>query len=127
MLRAWGSGSSLRARLRTPASVAAVPEIQFLNLGIVLDLFGRALLEDAPVVHHGDPLGDAQRDIHVVFDQDDPYTIVSHEVYLQNAYGRLRTIVEDAEGHLYMMTSNCDNRGECPPEGDKILRIGPAS
>ena len=62
----------------------------------------------------------------VVFDEDDPYTIVSHEVYLQNTYGRLRTIVEDADGYLYMMTSNCDNRGECPPEGDKILRIGPA-
>ena len=40
--------------------------------------------------------------------------------------GRLRTIVSDADGHLYMMTSNCDNRGECPPERDKILRIGPA-
>ena len=62
----------------------------------------------------------------VVFDEDDPYTIVSHEVYLQNAYGRLRTIVSGADGYLYMMTSNCDNRGECPPEGDKILRIGPA-
>ena len=63
----------------------------------------------------------------VVFDPEDPYTIVSHEVYLQNAYGRLRTIVEDADGYLYVMTSNCDNRGECPPEGDVILRIGPAS
>ena len=62
----------------------------------------------------------------VVFDEDDPYTIVSHEVYLQNAYGRLRTIVSDADGYLYMMTSNCDNRGTCPPEGDMILRISPA-
>ena len=61
----------------------------------------------------------------VELDPDDPYTIVSHEVYLQNAYGRLRTVVEDADGYLYVMTSNCDNRGECPPEGDKILRIGP--
>ena len=61
----------------------------------------------------------------VALDPNDPYTVVSHEVYLQNAYGRLRTIVEDAEGYLYVMTSNCDNRGECPPEGDKILRIGP--
>ena len=62
----------------------------------------------------------------VVFDENDPYTIVSHEVYLQNTYGRLRTIVSGADGYLYMMTSNCDNRGECPPERDKILRIGPA-
>ena len=62
----------------------------------------------------------------VVFDRDDPYTVVAHEVYLQDAYGRLRTIVSDADGWLYVMTSNCDNRGECPPQGDVILRIGPA-
>ena len=62
----------------------------------------------------------------VVFDEDNPYTVLSHEVYLHNVYGRLRTIVSDAEGWLYVMTSNCDNRGTCPPEGDVILRIGPA-
>ena len=61
----------------------------------------------------------------VVFDKDDPYTILAHEVYLHNVYGRLRTIVSDADGWLYVMTSNCDNRGTCPPEGDLILRIGP--
>ena len=61
----------------------------------------------------------------VVFDQDDPYTVLAHEIYLQDAYGRLRTVASDAEGWLYVMTSNCDNRGECPPEGDMILRIGP--
>ncbi len=63
----------------------------------------------------------------VVFDQNDPHTVVSHEVYLKDAYGRLRTIVSDTDGWLYVMTSNCDNRGECPPEGDLILRIGPVS
>ena len=62
----------------------------------------------------------------VVFDPDDPYIILAHEVYLKDAYGRLRTIVSDTDGRLYVMTSNCDNRGECPPEGDKILRIDPA-
>ncbi|MYC31570.1 MAG: PQQ-dependent sugar dehydrogenase [Chloroflexi bacterium] len=62
----------------------------------------------------------------VVFGENDPYTVLAHEVYLQDAYGRLRTIVSDAEERLYVMTSNCDNRGECPPEGDLILRIGPA-
>ena len=62
----------------------------------------------------------------VVFEQNDPYTILAHEVYLKDVYGRLRTIVSDSDGRLYVMTSNCDNRGECPPEGDKILRIGPA-
>ncbi len=62
----------------------------------------------------------------VVFDTENPYAIMAHEVYLQDAYGRLRTIVSDADGWLYVMTSNCDNRGTCPPEGDIILRIGPA-
>ncbi len=62
----------------------------------------------------------------VIFDQDDPYTVLAHEIYLQDAYGRLRTVASDTEGWLYVMTSNCDNRGECPPEGDMILRIGPA-
>ena len=62
----------------------------------------------------------------VMFDQDNPYIIVDHEVYLHHDYGRLRTIASDADGYLYVMTSNCDNRGECPPEGDVILRIGPA-
>ena len=62
----------------------------------------------------------------VVFDQEDPYTVVAHEVYLRDTYGRLRTVVSDAAGRLYVMTSNCDNRGVCPPEGDLILRIGPA-
>ncbi len=69
----------------------------------------------------------AGRHLHrVVFDQNDPYTVLEHEVYLHNVHGRLRTVVSDADGYLYVMTSNCDNRGECPPEGDKILRIGPA-
>ena len=71
--------------------------------------------------------GEGGRHLHrVVFDTDDPYTVVAHEVYLHHIHGRLRTIVSDADGWLYVMTSNCDNRGQCPPEGDVILRIGPA-
>ena len=62
----------------------------------------------------------------VVFDADDPYTVVAHEIYLHHVHGRLRTIVSDTDGWLYVMTSNCDKRGTCPPEGDVILRIGPA-
>ncbi len=34
----------------------------------------------------------------VEFDNDDPYTILTHEVYLRDTYGRLRTIVSDADG-----------------------------
>ncbi|MDE2936241.1 MAG: PQQ-dependent sugar dehydrogenase [Chloroflexota bacterium] len=71
--------------------------------------------------------GPGGRHLHrVVFAEDDPYTVLAHEVYLKDAHGRLRTLLSDADGWLYVMTSNCDNRGVCPPEGDLILRIGPA-
>ena len=81
-------------------------------------LFTTVGLDDRP--GHG-------RHLHrVVFDDNDPYTVLAHEVYLQDAYGRLRTVASDRHGRIYVMTSNCDNRGECPPEGDLILRIGPA-
>ncbi len=46
-----------------------------------------------------------------------------HEVYLQENWGRLREVVMGSDGELYVTTSNCDNRGSCPPEKDKILRI----
>jgi aldose sugar dehydrogenase len=50
-----------------------------------------------------------------------------HEVYLQGeapeGYGRLREVVMGTDNQLYVTTSNCDGRGVCPPEKDKILRI----
>ena len=49
--------------------------------------------------------------------------LVSHEVYLQDEYGRLRDVIMGNDGELYITTSNCDGRGTCPDEGDKILRI----
>lgn len=47
----------------------------------------------------------------------------SHEVYFQGELGRLREVIMGPDGHLYITTSNCDGRGNCPSEGDKILRI----
>jgi len=49
--------------------------------------------------------------------------VIQHEVYLQNDQGRLREVMMGPDGALYLTTSNCDGRGNCPPEGDKILRI----
>jgi glucose/arabinose dehydrogenase len=48
-----------------------------------------------------------------------------HEVYLtgNNGYGRLREVVMGPDRELYVTTSNCDGRGSCPRDGDKILRI----
>jgi aldose sugar dehydrogenase len=55
----------------------------------------------------------------------DPETnqVQQHEVYLQGQQGRLREAIMGPDGELYVTTSNCDGRGSCPPEQDKILRI----
>ncbi len=53
----------------------------------------------------------------------------SNEVYLAgdppSGYGRLRTLVTGPDGTVYATTSNCDGRGTCPADGDRILRITP--
>ncbi len=63
----------------------------------------------------------------VVFDPASPRRVVTHEVYLGGdppaGYGRLREVIMGPDGDLYVTTSNCDGRGTCPPERDKILRI----
>ncbi len=58
----------------------------------------------------------------VTFDGD---ALASHEVYLQDAHGRLRETVMGPDGHLYVTTSNCDGRGTCPAEKDQVLRVLP--
>jgi len=59
----------------------------------------------------------------VVFDAAQPTKIASHEVYFQNVHGRLREVIMGPDGDLYVTTSNCDGRGDCPKDKDKILRI----
>jgi len=46
-----------------------------------------------------------------------------HEVYHEATAGRLREVVMGPDGELYVTTSNCDGRGSCPRDGDKILRL----
>lgn len=63
----------------------------------------------------------------VGFSGSDPRRIERHEVYLRGdpptGFGRLRDVIMGPDGELYVTTSNCDGRGECPEDGDKILRI----
>ncbi|MBD2726958.1 PQQ-dependent sugar dehydrogenase [Nostoc sp. FACHB-892] len=59
----------------------------------------------------------------VVFNPQSPQQVQRHEVYLQGKYGRLREAVMGPDGELYITTSNCDGRGSCPSQQDKILRI----
>lgn len=49
--------------------------------------------------------------------------VQQYEGYLVGEYGRFREAIMGPDGELYVTTSNCDERGSCPPEQDKILRI----
>jgi aldose sugar dehydrogenase len=63
----------------------------------------------------------------VVFDSTNPRRVKVHEVYFQgnpsNGFGRIREVIMGLDGELYITTSNCDGRGNCPQGEDKILRI----
>jgi glucose/arabinose dehydrogenase len=63
----------------------------------------------------------------VVLERADPRRVRAHEVYFEgdppSGFGRLRDVVMGPDGQLYVTTSNCDGRGRCPPEKDKLLRI----
>jgi len=57
---------------------------------------------------------------HVRFDAED--NVLVHDVALTDR-GRLRGAVIGPDHELYVTTSNCDGRGECPPERDVVMRI----
>lgn len=69
------------------------------------------------------------RHLHRVVFEDGSRRVKRHETYFlgdqPEGYGRLREVAMGPDGHLYVTTSNCDGRGTCPPDGDKILRIVP--
>jgi aldose sugar dehydrogenase len=50
-------------------------------------------------------------------------TVSLNEVYFRDQFGRLREVIMSPDGDLYITTSNCDGRGNCPNEQDKIIRI----
>ena len=47
------------------------------------------------------------------------------EEFLAGEYGRLRTVVLDAEGALWITTSNRDGVGTPNADDDRVLRIQP--
>src|SRR5690349_23460063 len=65
----------------------------------------------------------------VVLDPKDPNRLARHEVYFAGeppgGLGRLRDVATGPDGALWVTTSNCDGRGSCPPEKDRIVRIVP--
>jgi glucose/arabinose dehydrogenase len=59
---------------------------------------------------------------------DEAGTVVGDpEQFLDGEYGRLRTVVLDAEGALWITTSNRDGVGTPAEDDDKVLRILPPS
>jgi aldose sugar dehydrogenase len=55
-----------------------------------------------------------------------PPRVIRHAVYLERTEGRLRDVVMGPGRELYVTTSNCDGRGRCPADRDKVLRIVPS-
>jgi hypothetical protein len=47
------------------------------------------------------------------------------EAFLEDQYGRLRTVVLDAQGALWITTSNRDGLGTPEQEDDRVLRVVP--
>lgn len=45
------------------------------------------------------------------------------EAFLDDAYGRLRTVVADRDGTLLLVTNNTDGRGDSRSGDDRILRL----
>jgi glucose/arabinose dehydrogenase len=69
------------------------------------------------------------RHLHRVVFEPGSKRVRLHEVYFRGdppgGYGRLRETIMGPDGQLYVTTSNCDGRGQCPADKDKILRIVP--
>lgn len=58
----------------------------------------------------------------VVFDAADPRKVARFERLWERQWGRLRDVVEGADG-IYILTSNRDGRGRPRPGDDRIIRI----
>lgn len=63
------------------------------------------------------------KQLQVVHFDEDTRLYEDNAIYLEGELGRLRDVVMGPDGDLYVTTSNCDGRGECPPEGDLIVRV----
>jgi glucose/arabinose dehydrogenase len=69
---------------------------------------------------------DGQR-VHVVQLDGNGTVLEEPEELLGGRYGRLRTVVLDAEGALWITTSNRDGIGAPVEDDDRVLRIMPPS
>lgn len=54
---------------------------------------------------------------------EDGRRITSQENFLKGEYGRLRDVVQGADGSIYITTSNRDGRGNPAPNDDRIIKL----
>lgn len=59
-------------------------------------------------------------------DPENPGEVSAHREYLEDEYGRLRTVEQGPDGALYVLTSNRDGRGDPAPEDDRLLKVTPS-
>ena len=59
----------------------------------------------------------------VVFDAMNRVSL--HEVYFDGTLGRIREVITGPDGEIYLTTSNCDGRGDCPADKDRIVKLVP--
>jgi glucose/arabinose dehydrogenase len=59
----------------------------------------------------------------LTLDPNDPLKAQRLEALLQNQYGRLRAVVEGADGAFYLLTSNRDGRGSPVADDDRVLKL----
>lgn len=65
-----------------------------------------------------------ERDVRVLhLDPDDPTKVAREEILYDNAYGRIRDIIQGPDGNLYFGTSNYDGRGVPKDGDDHVYRI----
>jgi glucose/arabinose dehydrogenase len=61
----------------------------------------------------------------LVLARTNPRQVVSFERYFSSQFGRLRDVVQEPDGALYMLTNNKDGRGSPHQDDDRILRLTP--
>ncbi|WP_461028109.1 PQQ-dependent sugar dehydrogenase [Streptomyces sparsus] len=54
---------------------------------------------------------------------DGEQPVADPQAFLEGEYGRLRTVVADGEGGLWLVTSNTDGRGDVREGDDRILKL----
>jgi len=59
----------------------------------------------------------------IEIDKNDPHKVLNYYSILKNSLGRIRDVVVDKEGYIYILTSNKDGRGNPSSIDDRIVKL----